>query len=128
MVDKTTLTMEFDNNKPIYLQIADYVCDKVLTGDWQAGGRIPSVRELGADLQVNPNTVVRTYDYLQSENVIFNKRGIGYFVADDAVHNIVKLNRSEFFSHQLPSLFKTMNALGISFDELKTEYDRLGKE
>jgi DNA-binding transcriptional regulator YhcF (GntR family) len=115
--------MEFDNNKPIYLQIADFVCEKILRNEWSAGGRIPSVRELGADLQVNPNTVMRTYDYLQGEDIIFNKRGIGYFVAEDAMQNIIKLNRTEFFSHQLPMIFSTMKALGITFEEIKSQYD-----
>lgn len=120
--------MEFDNNKPIYLQIADFVCDKVLRNEWIAGGRIPSVRELGADLQVNPNTVMRTYDYLQGEDIIFNKRGIGYFVGENAVPNIVKLNRTEFFSHQLPMIFSTMKALGITLDEIKSQYETFLKQ
>ena len=120
--------MEFDSNRPIYLQIADFVCDRVLRKEWAAGGRIPSVRELGADLQVNPNTVMRTYDYLQGEDIIFNKRGIGYFVAEDAFQNIVKLNRTEFFSHQLPMVFNTMKALGISFEEIKSQYETFMKD
>jgi GntR family transcriptional regulator len=99
------------------------VCDRVLRNEWSSGGRIPSVRELGAGLQVNPNTVMRTYDYLQGEEIIFNKRGIGYFVAEDAMQNIVKLNRAEFFGHQLPKMFNTMNALEISFDEIKNQYE-----
>lgn len=115
--------MEFENNRPIYLQIADFVCDKIIRGEWGAGGRIPSVRELGADLQVNPNTVMRTYDFLQGEEIIFNKRGIGYFVAENAMQSIVKLNRSEFFSHQLPQVFKTMKALEITFDEIQSQYE-----
>jgi GntR family transcriptional regulator len=120
--------MEFDNNKPIYLQIADFVCDKILRNEWSVAGRIPSVRELGADLQVNPNTVMRTYDYLQGEEIIFNKRGIGYFVAENAVQNIVKLNRTEFFSHQLPMIFNAMNALGITIEEIKSQYEAFLKK
>ncbi len=120
--------MEFNNNKPIYLQIADYVFDKILSGEWTAGERIPSVRELGANLQVNPNTVVRTFDFLQGESIIFNKRGIGYFVAEEALQRIVKLNRAKFFSSQLPSMFKTMNALGISCTEILTQYEDFIKQ
>jgi DNA-binding transcriptional regulator YhcF (GntR family) len=116
--------MEFISNTPIYLQIADYVCDKVLSTEWKPGERVPSVRELGADLQVNPNTVVRTFDYLQNENIIFYKRGIGYFVSEEAICNIVKLNRADFFDHQLPKVFKTMIALEISFDEIQSYYNQ----
>jgi DNA-binding transcriptional regulator YhcF (GntR family) len=120
--------MEFTNNTPIYLQIADYVCDKVLSNEWTAGERVPSVRELGADLQVNPNTVVRTFDFLQNENVIFYKRGIGYFVTEEAIQNIVKLNRADFFEHQLPKVFKTMAALEITFEEVRNYYDQFLKQ
>lgn len=66
--------MEFNEHKPIYLQIADNLCDKILGGEWQPEERIPSVRELGTLLGVNPNTIMRTYDHLQSLEVIFNKR------------------------------------------------------
>lgn len=70
--------MEFDSNKPIYLQICDSIFDRILSGDLQPGGRIPSVRELGADIGVNPNTVMRSYEKLTDAGIIFNKRGIGY--------------------------------------------------
>ena len=72
--------MEFDQHKPIYLQIADAICERILTGQWPEGDRIPSVRECGVSLEVNPNTVARSYDELSSEGIIHNKRGIGYFV------------------------------------------------
>ena len=58
--------MEFDQHKPIYLQIADAICERILTGQWPEGDRIPSVRECGVSLEVNPNTVARSYDELSS--------------------------------------------------------------
>ena len=73
--------MEFDQHKPIYLQIADAICERILTGQWPEGDRIPSVRECGVSLEVNPNTVARSYDELSTEGIIHNKRGIGYFVS-----------------------------------------------
>ena len=76
--------MEFDQHKPIYLQIADAICERILTGQWPEGDRIPSVRECGVSLEVNPNTVARSYDELSTEGIIHNKRGIGYFVSPGA--------------------------------------------
>ena len=73
--------MEFKDNEAIYLQIAGYVSELILRGKWPPDSKIPSVRELAGDLQVNPNTVMRTYELLQSQNVLYNKRGIGFFVA-----------------------------------------------
>lgn len=67
--------MEFDNNKPIYIQIADNICERVLSGEFKPGDRIPSVREWGARIGVNPNTVARSYEVLSNRSVISNQRG-----------------------------------------------------
>ena len=71
--------MKFKESKSIYLQIADRICDEILQGQYMEEERIPSVREYAATVEVNANTVVRTYDYLQGQEIIYNKRGIGYF-------------------------------------------------
>ena len=73
--------MKFKESKSIYLQIADRICDEILQGQYMEEERIPSVREYAATVEVNANTVVRTYDYLQGQEIIYNKRGIGYFVS-----------------------------------------------
>ncbi|MDD4292288.1 MAG: GntR family transcriptional regulator, partial [Bacteroidales bacterium] len=76
--------MEFNEHKPIYLQISDTICDKILGEEWREEERIPSVRELGITLGVNPNTIMRTYDHLQSVEIIYNKRGVGYYITTGA--------------------------------------------
>lgn len=115
--------MEFKETQAIYLQIGDYVCEQILQGRWNEGDRILSVRELGVDLQVNPNTVMRTFDFLQNIEIIFNKRGVGYFVAEQANEKILSYRRNQFMEHELPVFFKNIRLLGMSFDELKTRYD-----
>ena len=115
--------MEFKDTQAIYLQIGDYVCEQILLGRWNEGDRILSVRELGVDLQVNPNTVMRTFDFLQNIEIIFNKRGVGYFVAEQAKEKIIKYRRNQFTEHELPVFFKNISLLGMSFDEVKTLYD-----
>ncbi|HLP05141.1 MAG TPA: GntR family transcriptional regulator [Paludibacter sp.] len=120
--------MEFKETQAIYLQIGDYVCEQVLLGRWSEGDRIPSVRELGVDLQVNPNTVMRTFEFLQNNEIIFNKRGVGYFVASQAKEKIVSYRRSQFTEHELPVLFKNMTLLGMSFDDLKNCYNQYIKK
>lgn len=105
--------MEFNEHKPIYLQIADSLSDKIILGEWQEEERIPSVRELGADLGVNPNTVARTYDYLQGLEIIYNKRGIGYFVAPNAREVILTAERENFLNTELPLILKKMKRLGL---------------
>lgn len=115
--------MEFSKEKAIFLQIADALVDAILAGKWQEEQRIPSTREMAVSMEVNPNTVVRAYAYLQENEVIYNRRGIGYFVAPSARDKILAMKREHFIKTDLPRLVETMKLLGISFDELKTLYE-----
>jgi len=119
--------MEFKETQAIYLQISDYVCEQILLGRWKEGDRLLSVRELGGTLEVNPNTVMRTYDLLQGRDIIFNKRGVGYFVSDDARRKILKYRKTEFLGQDLPPVFKNMNLLGMTFKEIENEYTKYQK-
>ena len=110
--------MEFKNNKPIFLQISEHICDGILQGTYREGERLPSVREYAAGVEVNANTVVRSFDWLNQKGIIFNKRGMGYFVSEGAREAVLKLRRSEFFEEQLPEFFRTMKALGITMEEI----------
>jgi DNA-binding transcriptional regulator YhcF (GntR family) len=114
--------MEFKEIQAIYLQIGDYVCEQILLGRWKEGDRLLSVRELGGALEVNPNTVMRTYDFLQGKDIIFNKRGVGYFVSDDARQKIFQYRKKQFLEQDLPVVFKNMSLLGMTFKELENEY------
>lgn len=119
--------MDFKTNKPIYLQIVDYCFRNILTGEWKEDERIPSVRELGATLQVNPNTAMRAFEYLQSEEIIYPKRGMGYYVAENAKEKIVKLQKEEFFNEVLPETFNSMALLNISIEDVIERYQQLKK-
>lgn len=114
--------MDFNDNKAIYLQISELLCEQILTRQWPPQEKIPSVRELGMTLQVNPNTVLRTYDFLQQNNIIYNKRGIGYFVEEDAIEKIIKHRREDFFKNSLPNFFKTITLLDIKLEEITDFY------
>lgn len=112
--------MEFNQQSPIYLQIADTLCEKVLTGEWQPEDRVPSVRDYGSELGVNPNTIMRSYDFLQSMDIFFNKRGIGYFISPDAKEIIKKTQREKYLKEELPSTVKRMKLLGITLEEFNS--------
>jgi len=116
--------MEFKTKQSIYLQIADQICDDILREDLIQGGRMQSVREKAAGIQVNPNTVMRSYAYLQDKGIIYNKRGIGYFIADDALQNIKDMKKDDFIKNKLPEFFNMMKLLGISFSELEKIYKK----
>ncbi len=116
--------MDFQESKPIYLQIVDKIMDDILAGSYIEEGRLPSVREYGATVEVNANTVMRSYDYLQQRDVIYNRRGIGYFVAKGAREAILALRRQTFMSSEMPYFFGRLRSLGLSPDELSRLYQQ----
>ncbi len=116
--------MQFKDNEAIYLQIADHICDLILRKEFSKDTRIPSVRELAVSLVVNPNTIVRSYAYLEEKGIIYNQRGIGYFVAKDAIDIVMKLKMDQFMSSELPQFFKKMALLKISLKDLKELYHK----
>jgi len=120
--------MEFRDNKAIYLQIADYVCEHILLGKWKADEKVPSVRELAVEMEVNPNTVMRTYELLQNKNIINNKRGIGFFVGERATENVKGYRKVQFIEDELPVVFRNIYLLNIGFDELKAKYESFVEE
>ena len=111
--------MEYGDQKAIYLQIAEMVCDKIISKEWKPSERIPSVRELASNFEVNPNTVMRTYGYLQQLEVVFNKRGIGYFLSEDAYVKTIEWRKEEFITKELPEFIKTMDSLGYTLKDLE---------
>ena len=115
--------MKFKESKPIYLQIADRIMEEILQEVYPEEDRIPSVREYAAMVEVNANTVVRAYDFLQTQNIIFNKRGIGYFVSKGGKKCILKLRRKAFLTEDVPELFRQMELLQISSAEVQAMYD-----
>lgn len=114
--------MTFKENKPIYLQIADRIMDEILQNVYEEEGRILSVREYAGVVEVNANTVVRTYDYLQNQGIIYNKRGLGYFVSPGAAQKIVALRKETFLQQVLPDVFKEMYLLHIPMETLAEMY------
>lgn len=116
--------MEFNDNQPIYIQIADRFCENILLKKWNAGDRIPSVREMAVNIEVNPNTVMRTFNYLQDKGIIFNKRGIGYFVADDGFDKTRLLRKNDFVARELPGFFKAMTLLNLTMDDVHKYYQQ----
>lgn len=100
------------------MQIASRICDEILTHAYKVDERIPSVREYAASLEVNTNTVVRSFDYLQNNNIIYNKRGMGFYVAEDAEHIIMDIRKSAFVNDVIPEVFAEMKMLGITIDEV----------
>ena len=115
--------MDFKENKAIYLQIADRICEEILTGVFREEERVPSVREYAVKVEVNVNTVMRSYDKLQGDGVIYNRRGIGYFVAGGAVLRRKEMKKQIFMKEDMPVFFRQASLLGMTAEELQGEYE-----
>lgn len=116
--------MDFKANKPIYQQIVDFCFGKILTEEWKGEERIPSVRELAVLLTVNPHTVLKAFEYLQNEDIIYPKRGMGFFLDKEAGQQVLKLKKNEFFEMDLTEIFQTMDLLGVSMEEVVEKYQK----
>lgn len=112
------MNINFKASKGIFQQIADNICRQILEGKLSPGERIPSVRDLAEMYEVNRNTLLRTYAILENEGIAINKRGIGYFVADDAVELIHAYERKEFFAEDLPEFSEKVKLLKLTENDL----------
>ena len=115
--------MNFKDNKAIYLQIADRIGDQILSGKLTPEGKVPSVRELAAEIEVNANTVARTYDHLQQNGIIFTKRGLGYFDSADAKDKIIASRRDLLMQGEMDYFLGQLKAVGITPAELQDLYN-----
>jgi len=120
--------MDFKENPAIYIQIAEYICEQILLKRWKLGDRMVSIRDLAIDLEVNPNTVQRGYDFLQQKGIITNKRGVGYFIDEIAAEKILRFRREQFMANELPVFMRNIFLLNIDLKEIKTRYDQFVKD
>ena len=108
--------MQFSDDKPIWRQIYELIAMRILSDEWPEGSRIVSVRELAQEVGVNPNTVMRSYERLDGDGIIFNRRGVGFFVAEGAKEHIREIERRKFLDEELPKLSERLNLLGLAIE------------
>jgi GntR family transcriptional regulator len=116
--------MEFTGHQAIYLQIVHYVCEQLLLRKWKPEEKMPSIRDLAIDLQVTPNTVQRSYDFLQDLDIISNRRGVGIFVEKDAIKKVMAFKKATFLKEDLPVIFRHMFLLKMEWSELEPLFNQ----
>lgn len=110
--------MDFKSSKGIYLQIAENLCHQILEGELKPGDRVPSVRDLAAEFEVNRNTVMRTYTNLEEAGIFDNKRGIGFFISENATELVRAGEKQNFFDHDLPEFILKIKLLKLAPHDL----------
>ena len=108
--------MDFKPNYPIYLQVADFICEKLLKNEWANGDKLPALKDLAVTTSVNPNTVIKSLGYLVDNNILNTQRGVGYFLTDNARAITLELKRKQFIEDVLPEVFASMDLLGLGID------------
>ena len=116
--------MDFKANQPIYIQIAERLSDEIVSGRYPEGERVPGVRDYASLLEVNVNTVVKSFDYMAQQGIIYSRRGMGYFVADDACAIIQAYRRKQFRETTLPDFFRQIRQLDIDIHEIVGAYSK----
>ena len=122
MINIETIGFKYKKNKAIYLQIAERINDMIITGKYREEERIPSVREYAAMVEVNFNTVMRSFEHLQASGIIFNKRGLGYFVVAGACEKIHSIRKEHFLQNEINDFFKQIYMLEIPINEIVAMY------
>ena len=115
--------MNFKPNYPIYLQVADFICEKVLKNEWRNGDKLPALKDLAVTTSVNPNTVIKALGYLVDNNILSTQRGVGYFMTDNARAITLDLKRKQFVEEVLPDVFSSMDLLGLGLYDLTKIYE-----
>ncbi len=110
--------MEFQSSKGIFLQIADNLCHQILEGQLKSGDRVPSIRDLAGEFEVNRNTVMRTYANLQDAGIFDNKRGIGFFISEHALELVRTNEKNNFFNRELPDFLQKVKLLKLTSSDL----------
>ncbi len=118
------MQIDFNSEKPIFLQIAEGLEDTILSGGLPEESQIPSITEFAVSFKINPATALKGITLLVDEGIIYKKRGIGMFVASGALNKLLQKRREQFFESFIVSLISEAERLGLSEAEIKSMIER----
>ena len=111
------MKIDFDNNVPIYLQIVNYLKIHIISGKYELGSRLPSVRDLALEVKVNPNTMQKALVELENLKLIYTERTNGKFITND--NKLIEKYKGEYAKELTNNYLKTMQELGLNLEETK---------
>ncbi|WP_100405774.1 GntR family transcriptional regulator [Bacillus solitudinis] len=111
------MTDTFHSSQPIYTQLAERIKRQILRGELKPGDKLPSVREMGIQVSVNPNTVQRTYRELEGMGIVETRRGQGTFVTEE--QEVLQQMREELKQEEISQFVKGMHEMGYSDQEIE---------
>jgi DNA-binding transcriptional regulator YhcF (GntR family) len=114
--------MRFNDQKPIFSQIAELLENDIVAERIPAGTRLPSARDLASSLEVNPNTAARALQSLAESGIAQVERGTGYYVSEAGAAKVREFRRNRFLDEELPRLFRSMVDLGVKVEEIEARW------
>lgn len=118
------MLIQFNNEKPIYIQLAEGIEDAILNEAFEEETQIPSTTELSVMYKINPATALKGINMLVDDNILFKKRGIGMFVASGAKEKILHKRKRSFYDSYIQALLMEAEKLGIGKDEIINMIER----
>ena len=115
--------MIYYSDKAIFVKIAERLCDDILADRYKEGDRVPSVRELAAEYEVNTNTALRAFEVLQRDDILLQQRGIGMQVAKGAKRKIQAARKKEFLQKEMPDFLRRLDLLGLTIDDVSEAWE-----
>ncbi|MBN4080836.1 GntR family transcriptional regulator [Caldithrix abyssi] len=119
------MNLDFNNQKPIYLQIADMIREAIVCGNIKEGDAIPSVRQMAVTYSINPQTILKATQILIHEDILEKRRGQGMFVLNGAVKSLKKSETKSFTQNEIPSFIQRAKLLGFTKMELASVIKQL---
>lgn len=116
--------ISFDGEKPIYIQMSEWVEENILTGVFPEESQIPSTTEISAMYKINPATALKGVNILVEKGIIYKKRGLGMFVSTGAESKIRNERKQEFYDKYIKTLVSEAQKLGITGDEIITMIEK----
>lgn len=113
------MSIEFKSIKSIYLQIAENIRNQIMEGTLKPGDRVTSVRDLAAEYEVNRNTLLKTFALLENDGIFDSKRGVGFYISENANEIIYQSKRAEFFKEEYPEFLQKAKFLNLKSEDLK---------
>ncbi len=114
------MSIEWNDNQPIYRQLRDMVVERVLDGTFAEGAAVPSVRQVASDYNINHLTVAKAYQELVDDGLLETKRGLGMFVLSGARTALSKNEQRKFLEDELPAFAERIHMLGLEMAEVTT--------
>ena len=109
------MNWDLDSDRPIYAQLVEHITRAIISGAYQAGDKLPSVRDFAQDAAVNPNTMQKALAELERTQLVFSKRTSGRYITEDT--QIINAIRTALITEQINNFFAQMQCMGCSKEE-----------